>query len=100
VRVCYVLIFLYCASFHVVTIDKDHQPTLEVQEPGAEEHQEQQEPEQYEGAEQDQAYDYVDYTNIENPQGKHRCIPTPCPTSVKFIFYNLCIYVYRNCIDT
>ena len=82
-RVCSVLIFLYCASFHVVTIDKDHQPTLEVQEPGAEEHQEQQEPEQYEGAEQDQAYDYVDYTNIENPQGKHWFILNQSRTSFK-----------------
>ena len=103
-RVCSVLILLYCASFHVATIDKDHQPALNAEEPGAEYQQDQQEqhsePEPYEGAEQDQAYDYVDYTNIENPQGKHRCIPTLCPTSVKFIFYNLCIYVYRNCIDT
>ena len=73
-RVCSVLIFLYCASFHVVTIDKDHQPTLEVQEPGAEEHQEQQESEQYEIADQDQAYDYYDYTNSSDLQGKHRFI--------------------------
>src|SRR6266542_1977873 len=67
VRVCSVLIFLYCASFHVATIDKDRQPTLEIQEPGAEEHQEQQESEPYVTTDQDQAYDYVDYTNIENP---------------------------------
>ncbi len=82
-RVCSVLIFLYCASFHVATIDTDRQPTLEVQEPGAEEHQEQQESEQYEIADQDQAYDYVDYSNFSDLQGKHRfilnqdCYPIP-----------------------
>ena len=98
---------MIAASFHVEPTFKE-QLTLEAEEPEVK-YQEPEpgsyeikgpEPEQYEGAEQDQAYDYVDYTNIENPQGKHRCIPTPCPTSVKFIFYNLCIYVYRNCIDT
>jgi len=94
VRVCSVLIFLYCASFHVATIDKDHQPTLDAEEPGAEYQQEQHsEPEPYEGAEQDQAYDYVDYTNIENPQGKHRFILAQYHPSVEslFIYYNLCI---------
>ena len=56
-------------------------------------YQEQQEPEPYEGAEQDQAYDYVDYTNIENPQGKHRFILAQYHPSVEslFIYYNLCI---------
>ncbi len=81
VRVCSVLIFLYCASFHVATIDKDRQPTLEVQEPGAEEHQEQQESEQYEIADQDQAYDYYDYTNSSDLQGKHRFILNQSRTS-------------------
>ena len=47
---------------------------LEVQEPGAEEHQEQQESEQYEIADQDQTYDYYDYTNSSDLQGKHRFI--------------------------
>ncbi len=94
--VCSVLLFMHICIIHVESTVKESL-TLDAEEAGAEY---QQEPEQYEGAEQDQAYDYVDYTNIENPQGKHRCIPTPCPTSVKFIFYNLCIYVYRNCIDT
>ena len=71
--------------------------TLDAEEPGAEYQQDQQEqhsePEQYEGAEQDQAYDYVDYTNIENPQGKHRCILTQCHTSIEslIIYFNLCI---------
>jgi len=100
VFVCSVLLFMHICIIHVESTVKESL-TLDAEEPGAEYQQEQHsEPEPYEGAEQDQAYDYVDYTNIENPQGKHRCIPTPCPTSVKFIFYNLCIYVYRNCIDT
>ena len=77
------LIFLYCASFHVATIDKGRPPTLEVQELGAKEHQEQQEPEQYEIADQDQAYDYYDYTNSSNLQGKHRSILTQSLISVK-----------------
>ena len=85
VRVCSVLIFLYCASFHVATIDKDHQPTLDAEEPGAEYQQDQQEqhsePEPYEGAEQDQAYDYVDYTNSSDLQGKHRFILNQSRTS-------------------
>src|SRR5438128_11622571 len=76
IRVCSVLIFLYCAFFHVATIDKDRQPTLEVQEPGAEEHQEQQELEPYVTADEDQAYDYVDYSNFSDLQGKHRNILT------------------------
>ena len=64
---------------------------LEVQEPGAEEHQEQQEPEQYEIADQDQAYDYYDYTNSSNLQGKHRSILTQSLISVKSLLVYLCI---------
>ena len=79
---CAQYLYSFISAFvHIESTDKDHQPTLEDQEPGAEEHQEQQEPEQYEGAEQDQAYDYVDYTNIENPQGKHQFILNQSRTS-------------------
>ena len=90
--VCSVLLFMHICIIHVESTVKESL-TLEVQEPGAEEHQEQQEPEQYEGAEQDQAYDYVDYTNIENPQGKHRFILAQYHTSVEslIIYFNLCI---------
>src|SRR6266540_1938026 len=88
---CSVLIFLYCASFHVATIDKDLQPTLEVQEPGAEEHQEQQESEPYVTADQDRAYDYVDYSNFSDLQGKHRGILTQSLISIKSLLIYLCI---------
>ncbi len=85
--VCSVLLFMHICIIHVESTVKESL-TLD-----AEEHQEQQEPEPYEGAEQDQAYDYVDYTNIENPQGKHRFILAQYHTSVEslFIYYNLCI---------
>ena len=74
------------ASLHVEPIAKEHQ-TPEVEEPEAEYPQEQQqepqysEPEQYEIADQDQAYDYYDYTNSSDLQGKHRFILNQSRTS-------------------
>src|SRR6266540_1172874 len=87
-------------SFHVDTKAQERQlteaeePEVKYQEPEPGSYEiKGPESEQYEGAEQDQAYDYVNYTNIENPQGKHRFILAQYHTSVEslFIYYNLCI---------
>ena len=76
------------ASFHVDTKAQERQlteaeePEVKYQEPKPGSYEiKGPEPEQYEGAEQDQAYDYVDYTNIENPQGKHQFILNQSRTS-------------------
>ena len=75
---------MHICIIHVESIVKESL-TLDAEEAGAEY---QQEPEQYEGAEQDQAYDYVDYTNIENPQGKHRFILTHNTSQV--LYFMIC----------
>ena len=83
--VCFALLIMHRASFHVDTPAQDRQLT-EVEEPEAEYPQEQQqEPEQepYEVADQDPEQDL---TNSANPQGKHRFILTQCHTSVKSLF--------------
>ena len=91
--VCSVLLFMHICIIHVESTVKDS-PTLDAEEPGAEYQQEQQEPEPYEGAEQDQVYDYVDYTNIENPQGKHRFILTHNTSQV--LYFMICWSVHLS----
>ena len=80
------------ASFHVDMIAQERQ-LIEAEEPGPEDPQEPQysEPEQYEGADQGQAYDYYDYTNSSDLQGKHRSILTQSLISVKSLLIYLCI---------
>ena len=70
------------ASFYVDTTAQGRQLTV-AKEPGPEDQQEPQysEPEQYEGADQGQAYDYYDYTNSSDQQGKHRFILNQSRTS-------------------
>ena len=85
---------------HVDTFAQVRQLT-EAPEPEVEYSQEQQQDPEQDLSEEATQEQEPNLTNSSaNPEGKHRCIPTPCPTSVKFIFYNLCIYVYSNCIDT
>ena len=72
---------MHRASFHVDTPAQDRQLT-EVEEPEAE-YQQEPEPEPHESADQAQENDY---TNIDNQQGKHRCVLTQCHTSVKSLF--------------
>ena len=84
------LLFMLCASYHVDTPTQER-PLTEAPEPEVEYNQEQQQESEQEPSEVADQEQEQDLTNSANPQGKHRCIPTPCPTSVKFIFYNLCI---------
>ena len=90
------LLFMCRALFHVDPTTQERQPTgaakHEVEYPQDQQHQEL-EPEQYEGADQGQAYDYYDYTNSSDLQGKHRFILAQCHTSVEslIIYFNLCI---------
>ena len=92
--VCSVLLFMHTCIIHVESTVKKSL-TLDAEEPGAEYQQDQQEqhsePEQYEGAEQDQAYDYVDYSNFSDLQGKHQSILTQSLLSVKSLLIYLCI---------
>ena len=89
---CAQYLYSFISAFvHIESTDKDHHLT-EAKEPGAEFSQEQQhEPEQYEGADQGQAYDYYDYTNSSNLPGKHRSILTQSLISVKSLLIYLCI---------
>ena len=101
ISVCVLCICYSCVvHFHVDASTQERHLT-EAEEPGVEFSQEQQQEPEQEPSEEATQEQVSDLTNSSaNPEGKHRCIPTPCSTSVKFIFYNLCIYVYRNCIDT
>ena len=79
---CAQYLYSFISAFvHIESTDKDRHLT-EAKEPGAEFSQEQQhEPEQYAWADQGQAYDYYDYTNSSNLQGKHRFILNQSHTS-------------------
>ena len=79
---CAQYLYSFISAFvHIESTDKDRHLT-EAKEPGVEFSQEQQhEPEQYVGADQGQAYDYYDYTNSSDLQGKHRFILNQSRTS-------------------
>ena len=75
--------------FHVEHAGQDL-TAAEVRE--AEEVYQEEEQQQFTSEDQEQGPELEqELTNFYYTQGKHRCIPTPCHTSVKFIFYNLCI---------
>ena len=89
--VCSVLLFMHICIIHVESTVKESL-TLDAEEPGVEYQQEQHsEPEQYEIADQGQAYDYYDYINSSDLQGKQRSILTQSLISVKSLLIYLCI---------
>ena len=80
---CAQYLYSFISAFvHIESKDKDRQ-LIGAAEHGVEYQQDQQhsEPEQYEIADQDQAYDYYDYTNSSDLQGKHRFILNQSRTS-------------------